>query len=230
MAVGHQSAGAFNSKYRRLKELMARYIGPVCKLCRREEQKLFLKGSKCTSPKCPLEKKSYPPGQHGTRRRFKQSEYGIQLREKQKVRRMYGLLETQFRNCFEKAERQKGITSENLLQLLERRLDNIVYRLGFAPSRRTARQLVSHRHFLVNDKLVNIPSYILMPGDVVRVKDKSKKLELIHNSMKKIREGKLLSWLDLDKAGMQGTLLSNPSRADIPLEVNESLIVELYSK
>ena len=206
---------------------MARYIGPVCKLCRREGQKLFLKGSKCTTPKCPVEKKAYPPGQHGTRRRFKQSEYGIQLREKQKVRRIYGLLENQFHNYFAKADKAKGITSEVLLQLLERRLDNIVYRLGFAPSRKTARQLVIHKHFLVNEKLVNIPSYILKPGDIIRVRDKSKKLEIIHSSMKKIRDGKLLSWLDLDKAGMKGTFLNNPSRADIPLEVNESVIVEL---
>lgn len=209
---------------------MARYIGPVCKLCRREEQKLFLKGAKCTSPKCPLEKKSYPPGQHGTRRRFKQSEYGIQLREKQKLRRMYGLLEVQFRNYFEKAERQKGITSEVLLQLLERRLDNVIYRLGFAPSRNAARQLVLHRHFLVNDRLVNIPSYSLKPGDVVSVKEKSKKLDIVHESMKKIREGKLVPWLDLDKAGMKGTLMNIPARADLQLDINESLIVELYSK
>lgn len=209
---------------------MARYIGPVCKLCRREEQKLFLKGEKCTTPKCPIEKRSYPPGQHGTRRRFKQSEYGVQLREKQKLRRMYGLLEAQFRNYFSKAERQKGITSENLVQLLERRLDNVVYRLGFASSRSSARQLVRHRHFLVNGRIVNIPSYILNAGDTVNVKEKSKKLETIHESMKKIKEGKLAPWLDLDKAGMQGTLLNIPSRADIQLDVNESLIVELYSK
>jgi len=209
---------------------MARYIGPVCKLCRREEKKLFLKGTKCTSPKCPLEKKSYPPGQHGTRRKFKQSEYGIQLREKQKVRRMYGLLEAQFRSYFEKAERQNGITSENLLQLLERRLDNTVYRLGFAPSRSSARLLVGHRHFLVNGRLVNIPSYILSPGDVVQVKEKSKRLEIIHDAMKRMRDGKLSSWLDLDKAGMKGTFLNAPARADIPVDVNESLIVELYSK
>ncbi len=209
---------------------MARYIGPVCKLCRREEQKLFLKGAKCISPKCPLEKKSYPPGQHGTRRRFKQSEYGIQLREKQKLRRMYGLLEVQFRNYFEKAERQKGITSEILLQLLERRLDNVVYRLGFAPSRNAARQLVLHRHFLVNDRLVNIPSYSLKPGDVISVKEKSKKLDIVHESMRKIREGKLVPWLDLDKAGMKGTLMNIPARADLQLDINESLIVELYSK
>lgn len=209
---------------------MARHIGPVCKLCRREEQKLFLKGEKCTTPKCPVEKKGYPPGQHGTRRRFKQSEYGLQLREKQKVRRMYGLLEAQFRNYFSKAERQKGITSENLLQLLERRLDNVVYRLGFAPSRSAARQLVRHRHFQVNGKHVNIPSYILNAGDVVNVKEKSKKLGMIHESMKKVKEGKLVPWLDLDKAGMKGTLLNIPSRADIQIDVNESLIVELYSK
>ena len=209
---------------------MARYIGAVCKLCRREEQKLFLIGTRCNTPKCAVEKKSYPPGQHGTRRRFKQSDYGIQLREKQKVRRMYGLLERQFRITFSKAERQKGITSEILLQRLERRLDNIVFRLGFAPSRNSARQLVTHRHFLVNDRLVNIPSFVLKPGDVVKVKEKSKKLEVIHESMKKIKEGKLMSWLDLDKAGMEGKLMENPSRADLPLEVNESLIVELYSK
>ncbi|RMF58994.1 MAG: 30S ribosomal protein S4 [Calditrichaeota bacterium] len=209
---------------------MARYIGPVCKLCRREEQKLFLKGAKCFSPKCPVEKKSYPPGQHGTRRRFKQSEYGIQLREKQKVRRMYGLLERQFRNYFSKAERQKGITSEALLQLLERRLDNVVYRLGFAPSRSAARQLVTHRHFLVNGRPVNIPSFLLKAGDVVNVKEKSKKLDIIHTSMKKMKEGKLVPWLELDKAAMKGTLLNIPARADMQLEVNESLIVELYSK
>lgn len=209
---------------------MARYIGPVCKICRREGQKLFLKGSKCTTPKCPVEKKAYPPGQHGRTRRFKHSEYGIQLREKQKVRRTYGLLETQFRNFFSKAERHKGITSEILLQLLERRFDNIVYRLGFAPSRSAARQLVRHRHFLVNDKLVNIPSYIINAGDVIQVQEKSKKLDIIHASMRKIREGRLLPWLELDKAGMKGTMLNIPSRADIPIDVNESLIVELYSK
>ncbi len=209
---------------------MARYVGPVCKLCRREEQKLFLKGTKCTSPKCPLEKRAYPPGQHGTARRFKRSEYGIQLREKQKVRRTYGLLERQFHKTFVEAERQKGITSEVLLQLLERRLDNVVYRLGFAPSRKAARQLVLHRHFYVNDRIVNVPSYTLKAGDVVRVKERSKKLEVIHASMKRMREGKLLPWLQLDKAGMRGSLLHIPSRDEIPLEVNESLVVELYSK
>ncbi|HEX9653459.1 MAG TPA: 30S ribosomal protein S4 [bacterium] len=209
---------------------MARYIGPVCKLCRREEQKLFLKGSKCNSPKCPIEKRGYPPGQHGNTRRFKQSDYGVQLREKQKVRRIYGLLEQQFRNTFNAAIRQKGITSEILLQLLERRLDNIVYRLGFAPSRKSARQLVRHGHFMVNERMVNVPSFMLKAGDVVQVREKSKKMEMIHASMKRMREGKLVPWLDLDKAAMKGALLNIPGRADIPLDANESLIVELYSK
>lgn len=154
----------------------------------------------------------------------------MQLRAKQKVRRIYGILEAQFRSYFSKAERQKGITSEILLQLLERRLDNVIYRLGFAPSRKSARQLVRHRHFIVNGKVVNIPSYTLNAGDQVHVRDRSKKLEIIHDSMKKIREGSLLPWLDLDKANMVGTLLNIPARADIPLEINESLIVELYSK
>ena len=209
---------------------MARYIGPVCKLCRREGKKLFLKGAKCTTPKCPVEKRGFPPGQHGRTRRFKMSEYGIQLREKQKTRRMYGLLERQFRNTYEKALRIKGVTGENLLKLLERRLDNIVYRLGFASSRNAARQLVRHRHFLVNDRLVDVPSYTVKAGDVIKVCDKSRKLEAIHSSMRKIREGKLLPWLDLNKASLTGTVLEIPGRADIPSEVNENLIVELYSK
>ncbi len=209
---------------------MARYIGPVCKLCRREEKKLFLKGAKCTSPKCIIEKRSFPPGQHGRNRRFKVSEYGTQLREKQKMRRIYGLLERQFENTYSKALRIKGVTGENLLKLLERRLDNIVYRLGFAPSRNAARQLVRHRHFMVNNRLVDIPSYLVKTGDVIQVREKSRKLEIIHGAMRKIREGKLFPWLDLNKASMAGTLLDIPSRADIPTEVNEALIVELYSK
>jgi len=209
---------------------MARYIGPVCKMCRREEQKLFLKGSKCTSPKCPLEKRNFPPGQHGRNRRFKVSEYGLQLREKQKMRRTYGLLESQFHNTYLKAQRMKGVTGENLLRLLERRLDNIVYRLGFAPSRSAARQLVRHRHFTVNDRLVDIPSYLVRRGDVIKVREKSRKLDIIHASMRKVREGKMLPWLDLNKANMAGTVLEIPGRANIPTEVNEALIVELYSK
>ncbi len=209
---------------------MARYIGPVCKLCRREEKKLFLKGSKCTSPKCPLEKRNFAPGQHGRTRRTKMTEYGVQLREKQKMRRIYGLLERQFSNTYQKALRMKGVTGENLLRLLERRLDNIVYRLGFAPSRNAARQLVRHRHFMVNDRLVDIPSYLVKAGDVIKVREKSRKMELIHASMRKMREGKFLPWLDLNKANMTGTVLDIPGRADIPTEINENLIVELYSK
>lgn len=209
---------------------MARYIEANCKLCRREEQKLFLKGTKCHSNKCPFEKRGYAPGQHGRSRRFKKSEYGIQLREKQKVRRIYGILENQFRNYFERAEREKGITGENLLKLLERRLDNVVFRLGLASSRKTARQLVRHRHFLVNDQLVDIPSFLLKEGDIVKVRTKSKKMEAIHSSMRRIKEGKQYSWLNLDKANMTGAFMQVPNREEIPIQVNEQLIVELYSK
>lgn len=209
---------------------MARYVGPVCKMCRREAQKLFLKGMKCVSPKCPVEKRNFPPGQHGRSRMFKQSEYGLQLREKQKVRRMYGLLEAQFHNYYKKAVKQKGITGENLLKLLESRLDNIVYRLGFAPSRKAARQLVRHRHISVNAVTVDIPSYQVKPGDEVKIREKSRKLDLIHQSLRRVREGRQPAWLDLNKASLTGTLLEIPARDDIPVEVNESLIVELYSK
>jgi small subunit ribosomal protein S4 len=209
---------------------MARYIGPVCKICRREGQKLFLKGAKCVSPKCPIEKRNFPPGQHGRTRMFKQSEYGVQLREKQKVRKMYGLLEAQFHNYYKKAVQQKGITGENLLKLLESRLDNIVYRLGFATSRKAARQLVRHRHFMVNGQIVDIPSFQMKPGDEIKVREKSRKLDLIHQSLRRIREGSQLNWLDLNKATLTGTLLEVPTRENIPIEANESLIVELYSK
>ncbi len=209
---------------------MANLTGADCKLCRREGMKLFLKGSKCSSDKCPFEKKGYAPGQHGRTRRFKQSEYAVQLREKQKVKRMYGLLEKQFHIYFVKAERLKGITGENLLKLLETRLDNIVYRMGFASSRTAARQLVRHRHFTVNNRLVDIPSYQVKAGDEIKVREKSRQLEAIHSSMKKIREGKMMPWLSLDKAAMSGTVLEIPARDAIPANVNEKLIVELYSK
>ena len=209
---------------------MARDTGADCKLCRREGMKLFLKGTKCTSDKCPFDKKGYAPGQHGRTRRFKQSEYSVQLREKQKVKRIYGLLERQFHTYFERAERLKGITGENLLRLLETRLDNVVYRLGLAPSRTTARQLVRHRHVLVNGELVDIPSYQLKAGDEVRIHEKSRQLEIIHSAMKRVRDGKMVSWLSLDKAAMQGTILEQPARDAIPVDVNEKLIVELYSK
>lgn len=208
---------------------MARYTGPSCKLCRREKTKLFLKGSKCLSEKCPLEKKNYAPGQHGLTRRAKFSEYGVQLREKQKVKRIYGLLETQFENYFEVANRQKGITGGNLVKLLEKRLDNTVYRLGFAPSRKSARQLVLHGHLTVNGKPVDIPSYSLSAGDVITVRDKSKKLDIIHSALRKTKDN-VYSWLSVDKATLSGTFLNVPEREDIPLNANEQLIVELYSK
>lgn len=209
---------------------MARYTGADCKLCRREGMKLFLKGTKCSTNKCPFEKKGYAPGQHGQRRRFKQSEYAVQLREKQKVKRMYGLLERQFRIYFEKAERAKGITGENLLKLLECRLDNVIYRLGMAPSRAAARQFVRHRHFMVNGRLVDIPSYQIGTGDEIQVVEKSRQMDVIHDAMKRVRDGKLVSWLSLDKAQMKGSLLEMPIRDEIPINVNEQLIVELYSK
>ncbi|HHM23635.1 MAG TPA: 30S ribosomal protein S4 [Bacteroidetes bacterium] len=209
---------------------MARYTGAVCKLCRREGEKLFLKGTRCMTSKCAFERKSYIPGQHGKSRRLKLSEYGVQLREKQKLRRIYGVLEAQFRNYFEKAERMKGITGENLLVLLESRLDNVVYRLGLAPSRNAARQLVKHRHFMVNNRVVDIPSFQVKPGDVIQVRDRSRKLEVFHASMRRIKEGKMPPWLELDKAKMTGRFLDVPKREDIPININESLIVELYSK
>ncbi|MBI2420349.1 MAG: 30S ribosomal protein S4 [Ignavibacteriales bacterium] len=208
---------------------MARYTGSVCKLCRREKQKLFLKGQKCFSEKCPIERRNYPPGQHGLNRRAKISEYGIQLREKQKIKRTYGVLETQFYTYYEKASRQKGRTGENLIKMLERRLDNVVYRLGLAPSRKAARQLVGHRHVIVNNHLVDIPSYIVDPGDVIKVTDKSKKLDMIHNSLKRVKDN-LYSWLQIDKASLSGTFLQVPERSEIPLNANEQLVVELYSK
>ena len=209
---------------------MARYTDPSCRLCRRERQKLFLKGTKCFTEKCPVERRGFPPGQHGQSRRTKISEYGTQLREKQKVRRMYGLMERQFRNYFEKARKQTGRTGETLVKMLERRLDNTVYRLGFAPSRKAGRQMITHGHFLVNDRPVDIPSYLLRPGDVIRVRERSKKLDLIHASMKRMKDTAMLPWLTLDKAAMTGTFLNVPERADIPLNADEQLIVELYSK
>jgi small subunit ribosomal protein S4 len=209
---------------------MARYIDANCKLCRRERQKLFLKGTKCLTEKCPMEKRAFPPGQHGQSRRSRISEYGVQLREKQKVRRIYGVLERQFRNYFESATKQSGRTGDALVKFLERRLDNVVYRIGFAPSRKSARQLVLHRHFTVNNKIVDVASYLVKPGDVIQVRDHSKKLTLIHDSMKRVKDTAMLPWLSIDKATLTGTFLNIPERADIPLNANEQLIVELYSK
>lgn len=210
---------------------MARYTGAVCKLCRRERQKLFLKGSKCYTEKCPVDRRAYPPGQHGLdSRRAKATEYSIQLREKQKVKRSYRLLEKQFRHTFDRANRQHGITGENLVKLLESRLDNTVYRLGIATSRSAARQLVLHRHFTVNGHPVNIPSYQLKPGDVIEVRSKSKKIDVIHESLRRISERQVPAWLQLDKANLKGTFLTVPERQDVPLNANEQLVVELYSK
>jgi len=209
---------------------MARDIGAQCKICRREGEKLFLKGERCLSSKCAMERKNYPPGMHGQNRRPKVSEYGIQLREKQKIRRSYGLLEKQFHGVYERAVRMRGITGENMLQLLERRLDNIVYRLGFATSRISARQLVRHRHFMVNENIVDIPSYVLKEGDVIKVREKSKKLNTIHDSIKRVREGRLVPFLNLDKAKLEGVFEHYPSRSEIPGNFREQLVVELYSK
>lgn len=209
---------------------MARYTGPSCKRCRREKQKLFLKGTKCFTEKCPVERKNYAPGQHGLSRRAKVSDYSIQLREKQKVKRTYGLLETQFRNYFDLANKQKGRTGENLVKLLERRMDNIIYRAGFAPSRKSARQLILHKHFRLNGQTVNIPSYLLRAGDTIQVKDESKQVKIIHESLKRVKDDMLPAWLQVDKASLKGILLAIPERIDIPFNANEQLIVELYSK
>ena len=209
---------------------MARYRDANCKLCRREGMKLFLKGSRCLSEKCAFDRRGYAPGQHGQRGRRKGSEYGLQLREKQKVRRIYGVLEKQFRNYFAKAARKKGVTGEILLQLLESRLDNLVYRLGFAPSRKAARQLVKHSHFLVDGKKVNIPSFEVRPGSIISVHENSRNLDIIHAALKDASRGVDLDWLKLDKVKMEGQFLETPDRTQIPVLVQEQMIVELYSK
>jgi len=211
---------------------MARYTGPVCKLCRREGQKLFLKGTKCFTEKCPVERRAYGPGQHGpaSTRRRKASEYAHQLREKQKVKRIYGVSERPFRNLFEKAARQPGITGENLLVGLESRLDNIVYRLGFASSRKEARQIVRHRHIQVNGGTVDVPSYQVHPGDEVRLAPKSKDILPVQVALESKTKPSKVTWLAVDEGSRTGRMVERPSRADIPLAVQEQLIVELYSK
>lgn len=208
---------------------MARYTKSLCRLCRRENMKLFLKGERCYTEKCAFERRGYPPGQHGQGRK-KFSDYGAQLREKQKVKRLYGLLEKQFRNTFEIADRKRGITGEILLSLLERRLDNTVYRLGFASSRNEARQLVRHNHFLVNQTKVNIPSYLVKPGDVIELREKSKKVVRILDALEGVARRGIPSWLELDKEQMKGSVKALPSREDITIPIQENLIVELYSK
>jgi small subunit ribosomal protein S4 len=208
---------------------LARYIESACRLCRRENLKLYLKGERCYSDKCAFERRSYPPGQHG-QGRMKFSNYGVQLREKQKVKRMYGLVEKQFRNFFVKADRMKGITGINLLLLLERRLDNLVYRLGFANSRSEARQMVRHSHFLVQGKKVNIPSYLVKVGQVIELREKSRKIAKIGESLEGVARRGIPSWLELEKEQFRGRLVSLPSREDLTMPIKEQLIVELYSK
>ena len=211
---------------------MARYTGPVCKLCRREGQKLFLKGQKCYTEKCAVDRRSYAPGQHGpaNARRRKQSDYATQLREKQKVKRMYGLPEKQFRSLFESASNQAGVTGENLLILLETRLDNVIFRMGMAASRNQARQIVRHRHVEVNGRVVDVPSYIVKPGDEVSLKAKSRDILPVQAALEARTRPDLAEWLTLDEKKRIGRIVRKPTRADIPLAVQEQLIVELYSK
>jgi small subunit ribosomal protein S4 len=211
---------------------MSRYTGPVCKLCRREGQKLFLKGPKCYTEKCPVERRAYPPGQHGPAhaRRRKQSDYAVQLREKQKVKRIYGLHEKQFRNVFEKASQQQGVTGENLLRMLESRLDNIIFRMGFASSRNQARQIVRHRHVEVNGRVVDVPSYQVATGDEVSVRPGHKEMLVVEASLAARTRPGVPEWLALDEKSRVGRMVRNPERQDIPLAVQEQLIVELYSK
>ncbi len=209
---------------------MARYTAASCRLCRREGAKLFLKGRRCFSDKCSFERRDYAPGQRSRRMRRKVSDYGQQLREKQKVRRAYGIMERQFRGYYQKASREKGITGENLLRLLERRLDNVVYRLGFASSRKAARQLIRHGHFQVNGRKVNIPSFLASTGDVISVREKSRNLAAVHDSLKDAGRRPELPWLRIDKVKLQGEVLQLPSREDIAMPIDEQLIVVLYSK
>ena len=209
---------------------MARYTGSVCRLCRRENMKLFLKGDRCFSDKCAFDRRSYPPGQHGERRGRKISDYGIQLREKQKVKRMYGLTEKQFRLFFQRAHRQKGITGTNLLVLLERRLDNSVYRMGFVNSRIQGRHFVRHNHFTVNGKKVNIPSYLIKPDDVVEVREKSRKIQSIGDALDAVVRRGVPQWIDLEKDAFKGVVKGLPVREDLTMPIQEQLIVELYTK
>jgi small subunit ribosomal protein S4 len=209
---------------------LARYRESVCRLCRREGMKLFLKGDRCFKDSCAIEKRNFAPGQHGKDRKSKVVGYGLQLREKQKVKRIYGLVEGQFRNYFEKAERRRGVTGETLLQMLERRLDNAVYRLGFASSRAQGRQLVGHGHVRVNNAKVNIPSYQVKPGDVISISENSRKVPAIISSLEMIGSRGVPSWLELDGAQFSGKVITLPKREDTNLPVQERLIVELYSK
>lgn len=209
---------------------MARYIGPVCKLCRREGSKLFLKGERCMTERCSFDRRPYAPGQHGQRRAKKQSEYAIRLREKQKVRRVYGILERQFRGYFASADRLKGVTGENLLFLLERRLDSLCYRLGFARTRTEARQLVRHKHVTVNGKTVNIPSFLVRAGDTVAVRTRSQDKAMIAQSLEQAERRGIPEWLDLNRGAFAGVVKRLPSREEVTLPIQEQLIVEFYSR
>ena len=210
---------------------MARYRGPVCRLCRREGMKLFLKGERCHSAKCAIEKRNFVPGQHGKERKAKIVGYGLQLREKQKVRRIYGVLETQFRNTFEKAVHMKGITGENLLGSLERRLDSVIYRMGLGASRSQARQIVRHGHVQVNGRKVNIPSFVVKPGEEISIRESSKNHPTILSSREATAHAPSPSWMDVDKENLKGRIISMPRRDELTqIPINEQLIVELYSK
>jgi small subunit ribosomal protein S4 len=208
---------------------VAKYTGPVCRLCRRETVKLFLKGSRCMTEKCAVERRTFPPGQHG-QARPRASEYSTQLREKQKLKRTYGVLERQFRGVFAKAERQEGVTGENLLRMLERRLDNVVYRLGFAASRAEGRQLINHGHFRVNERKVNKPSFLVREGDVIAVKERSRAIVPITAALEGVDGRGVPGWLDLDKANHKGMVRALPVKDDIQIPVNEQLVVDLYSR
>jgi small subunit ribosomal protein S4 len=210
---------------------MARYTGPVCRLCRRDGVKLFLKGERCHTEKCAIEKRNFPPGQHGKDRRAKIVGYGLQLREKQKARRIYGVLERQFRKTFEEASHMKGITGENLMSLLERRLDNVVHRMGFGTSRPQARQIVRHGHIQVNGRKVNIPSYVVRANDVVEIREKSKKNATVLAARDATAHAPSPNWLEVDRENLKARVLNNPQRADlVQIQVNDQMIVELYSK
>ncbi len=211
---------------------MARYTGPTCKLCRRENVKLYLKGARCYTDRCAMERKNYIPGEHGSSKGFRKrvSDYAVHLREKQKVRRIYGVLEKQFRKYFKIAAQKKGATGENLLQILERRLDNVVYRMGFAPSRNSARQLIRHGHIIVNGRKVNIPSFIVRVSDEIEVKEKSRTMPLVQNSLEASSDVTNFTWFEVDKDNFKGKIVEIPSREQIPMDIDERLIVEFYSK
>ena len=207
---------------------MSRYVGPNCRYCRREGAKLFLKGERCNLEKCAFERRSYAPGQHGQGMRRKQSDYSVQLRAKQKLARIYGIREGQFRGYYHEAVRLPGVSGTLLLRLLESRLDNVVFRLGFSPSRKAARQLVRHNHVMVNGRRVNIPSFLTRTGDAIQIAEGSRQLECVHESLRRSREA--VSWLSVDKVNLLGTVLGQPSREDIPTLANEQLVVEFYSR